>query len=47
MVSYGTETPNRKLFPDHLSFILCGALVVAGSIYIPNFGGNPFLLRIP
>jgi len=25
--------PNRKLFPDHLSFILHGALMGAGSLW--------------
>jgi hypothetical protein len=28
--------PERKLFPDHLSFILYGALVDVGSLW-PNF----------
>ncbi len=28
--------PNRKLFSDHLSFILHGALVAAGSLW-PDF----------
>ncbi len=29
----GELEPNRKLFPDYLSFILPGALVGAGSLW--------------
>jgi hypothetical protein len=29
--------PNRKLFPDHLPFILGGALVGAGSRWPPSW----------
>jgi hypothetical protein len=41
--------PNRKLFPDHLSFILHGALVVAGSLWAEGRrrggGGSPQHLK--
>jgi len=42
---HGELEPNRKLFPDHLPFILQGALVGAGSLWV-NHIFNP-LSSIP